>query len=481
MTARLLIFTLCFGLSGPLACAISPLNGAPPLPATTSNVSFAGYAPAPSSPITIEASSTGTGGWTAIATALTSAQPTNFGDDVQLYYFTVRVPIPADRWAPDGCTTSQTFIRMRYAQRFFIPTFDHEQVSGVHPLDCVQDEQDGGATFMQALSACASADSPVARVRAADNHGTGTYVGNMTIDDPSDLQTYACVEQVQGSLTVAGPWTLDVEMPLVQSVTGNLSIEYPRQPNQTTPIVRAPQLPALTSVGADLTLNSPHPGGGGQLVNIAYGMNALTSVGGDLGISVQSFNTSASGLGGLTQVDGDLSVVTGTGDTDGYLNALQNVDGNVFLDLGHTVAGVLGALQTVGGGFTLQDGNPVPGVLDALTSVGGDFTLGTISFNGPPSQLFFPQLGAVAGRIVLSNTSLSQANFGGTSLQATGLTVDSNGGLTGLGPANFQISGSGSIEFTNNSNLCLSTINGFLAGQPSWTGAAVLFGNDDGC
>ncbi len=477
---RLVLLTL-LSLSGPLACASAPLNGSPPIASTATQVTFSGFSPLASTPVEIEVSSTKNAGWTQIASTLSSAQATTFWDGTKMYAFSVKATVPANQWAQDSCTTSETFIRMRFSPSFFLPTFDHESISGVAPLDCLRARQLAGDGFFTAVDACNSPESPVARVRAHADHTTGTYVGNLTIDDAGDVATHGCVQAVQGDLTIAGPWTLDVAMPALQSVSGDLSVDYPRQPNETHPEVRAAQLPALTTVGADLILTSAHPGGGSQIVSMPYGMNALTTIGGDIDINVETFNTSASGFSALTHHAGNLSVVTGTGDTSGFFNALLSVDGDVYLDLGHTLVTIMGSLQTVGGDFTLLDGNPTPGVLDALASVGGDFTLGTVAFNGPPAQLFFPALADVTGRVTLDTTNLDVVNIGATPLQAGALTLTTNAGIDDLGPGDVQVIGGGSIEFINNSNLCLSTINAFLAGQLGWNGGSVISGNDDGC
>lgn len=140
-----------------------------------------------------------------------------------------------------------------------MPTFDHSSVSGVAPLDCMRAQQLAGDGFFAAADACDSPDSPLARVRANADHTTGAYLGNLVINDAGDVAAHGCVETVQGDLTIAGPWTLDVTMPVLQIVSGDLTIDYPREPNETYPEVRGAELPALTTVGANLALTSAPP------------------------------------------------------------------------------------------------------------------------------------------------------------------------------------------------------------------------------
>ncbi len=454
-------------------CLVTPSNGevhanrlAP--------VAFTGYAQAPNATVQIHAAPTASGPFTSIATTQAVSAPSEFWGGAVLYAFEEDVFVPFGLWRDAGCFEDEVFVRA-YGNGTALPTYDHPSIAAEHPGACFLREEAAGTSFYDALFICASPDSPVARIITPANNTT-THVGDVVIDDAADLAALGCVSTIDGDLTIAGPFALDVALEALATVTGDLHIEYPRDASGHA---RAADLPRLATVGGSVTLVSPAAVNTNTAI-VAFGLDALAAIGGDLLITVDGAGVDWSGLGALGTIPGALVIDGVDGDTDpGVLANLTSVAGDATIDLHTTVrAGFLARLESVGGSLDIVGGHFVPGTFADLTAVGGDFIVRADVQLIHPNQRVYPSLTHVGGRLELEHVAANGALDFGAHLASVGAFTLHDAGVTTLGVTSIRVRGAGAIVITDNAALCTSEAQAFVASQSRWFGTATIRGND---
>jgi hypothetical protein len=466
-------------LSG--ACVTTPHNG-DNLASTSSSVSLQGYGLGPSRPIGVEAATAASGPYVAVPGGTTTTSSTgspipygpNGSQTVYLYAFSVAAVIPAPRWhTVPGCATNETFVRI-HDNSYAYTTFDAGDWSA-----CLQAHGQLGDDTISAIYACHSARSPVLRL----TQGASVHVGDVVIDDPSDIAALACVETIQGSLTVTGSAPHAVSLPNLHHVTGDVTLTYTsyengpphnvtRCGNSWTALadLRTFDLGSLEIVEGNLTLTQEGQFSGGPSTQpIEFGLNGLATVGGSVSLTVQQFGGSPCGLGGLTFVPGDVTLhFLSSGDVSNDVNlllpAVQEVGGTLTIRGAYNVSGSpFGKLWRAGGLHIIRPFQNYGWRLPALTTVTGTVELEGVNLVDTPSGL------KSAGSLVLTGTGLhSLQDVGGSDLSVGSLVLQDNGVLSSLltaGASKVTLAAAGSMTFSGNTSLLGSEICAFVAFQ----------------
>ncbi len=443
---------------------------------------FRGVTLAPRATVRIDAAGAPSGPFTVITTTQSSGNPTVIGG-ATLYEFSVSIAVPDARWA-QTCTGSETFVRARGGSLVFT-TYDSALIAGVSGEECIDNEIAGATPFVFAARSCASDYGAPARLSTPEAPLSITVLGrDLRIVNPYQAEDYACLTAVDGDLAIVDPSNTDLAFPDLESVSGDLTVRYPRELGDAAS--RLVDLPALASVGGSVLLESLRPVGvnPGVLLAIGFGMPALSQIGGALSIEFEGVGAgfdSVSGLPALTTQAGDLTVRNRLTLDTGYaslLPALVEVGGNTTLALGLTCTGVLSALEAVAGDFSLEVGTLMGATsLDSLAEVGGDATLqiavpvggelpSLISVAGSlavtydtsapadPLSPYLENLGSVGGPLRVSNSFASPVP-GDAPLAVGGLELDANAGLVDLAGtlSHVSVAPTGAISFTNNPNI----------------------------
>lgn len=472
------------------ACVLSPYNGDGYAPGQAIDVS--GYWHQPNSDLFVEASPTRYGTYATVGEARTGSSAVVLDDGTEWYHYSVSVVVPPELWTGDACTGKETFIRVRGLGNVILWTFDQVAPDGKDPVDCMIEARERLGDTFQAAAACAAKEKLAARVEVPGSGAPFDHVGDVTIATQADQAQWVCLRSLEGTLSVPDSSLPLVELPVLESVSGNVELAYSRPGLKSTEKARRIWMPALTTIEGHLDLDSPAalPN---QRVTVDLGLNGLEQLEGDLGVDIPAFNVHLKGLSSLPQVGGNFSLTTGTGDTlmAGTLPNLAIVDGDAVIDLGlSTTLGVLPALQSVGGNFTHIDGGMYFQVSTSvvsypqLTEVGGNFEVINVDSRDLPHEAMFKSLQSVGGTLRYEDigpATRSAIAIGGSKLEVGGLVVEGNSALSMVGAEQFKVMGSGPIEFTTNPNLCTSSIQSFLTGQTQWTGGPAVLSGNAGC
>lgn len=486
---------LCLGpaLLG-TACVAGPYNDTE-MPSTASTVPFRGYALYPGDVITIQASASPNGPFTTVATTTTQSNGYTYPDGVTLFYFGIDLVVPDALWSGDACTGRQTYLRAEDSVGHLLPSLDEVSPTGESPYTCIQNKTRQGTGTLVAILQCDSPDSPRVRLYTAASTGPTTFTGNVTVATPIDEKYWACLEALNGDLTVPAIGPDDLALPRLQSVSGDVTVAYDRyaiggdNSQQGSNRLVAPQ---LTTITGDLVATSPLPSNGPSQPYgaVLLGLDALTTVQGDLRLQVDAANIFVNGLAALVAVGGDVIVDGGTGDASLGLLApnLNQIAGDLEVDVGNNVFALFVDLQSVQGSFRHLGGNPAAtgAATDAyrnLQTVAGALVLQDGTLQGPGTVSWLPNLSAIGGpleyRRVAGQSAVRIGAWPGLSVGS--LVIDDNPALLQLGANGVQVQSTGAIAVTNNPNLCVSTVNAFIAGQAGWTGTLTQLGNDSGC
>ncbi|MEQ9499317.1 MAG: hypothetical protein RIT81_20705 [Deltaproteobacteria bacterium] len=479
---------LCSLLLTSAACVAAPYNNTQ-VGNEQQTINFRGYWLAAGSQMQILASANPNGPFTQIATAVTGTDGYTYPDGLTVYFFEAAITVPAQYWSGDECTGRQTFLRAKNGPVWTVPSLDAIAPSGESPYTCIQTRVNNGWSTIDAVNYCKSPDSPNVRLFTGASTGPSAYIGNVTIATAADEKYWSCLETLQGNMTVSTLSPDDVSLPRLQQINGDLSVVYDRFPlTSGEEASYLFEVPNLTTITGDFVVTSPAitPGYWGR---VALGLDGLTTLQGDLQIQIDAGNVSLTGLSALNAVGGDLIFDGGTGDADmdQFATVLTQVGGDLEVDAGNNVQQLLRTLQTVGGDFRHLDGNPYAtgSATDSyrdLQSVGGDLVLQDGVVQGPGTFPLMPNLTSIGAtleyRQMNGPTSL---RVGGRGLSVGGLLVENNSALITFGGSNTSVDPTGPIQVINNPNLCVSTINAFVAGQSGWTGTLTQSGNDTGC
>lgn len=487
-------------LLGPLALLVltgcanlqSPKNGQQVCGANA-NVQFSGYIPYAGKSVQIQVATAATGPWTNVGTVTSSTTNYYTVDDVKYYSFSKSFQLSKWTSVAEGGAQLHNFVRARiYVDGDFVPnpywvsltTFDVTPPNGVTPLECMSARIQAGDTGPQANDFCASDESPVVELIAPPlttcGGCTNTVVnGNVTINSPLTAAQYVCTQTVNGSITVTDAAPEVVQLPALQSITGNVTFDYsfPITYNGSLSYRRRfIELPVLATIGGNATLDAKRWQGTKLVPN---GLDAVTSVGGDITITLYDANPNV--FGALTSHAGNLTI---QGYPNGQLDvnvatsfeALTEVTGDVLVRRFFSTNGVLNQLEVVDGKLTVGELRFYPEQsFQALESVTGDFEWNAMK-----------QLGGAWGNVVTVGGDLvftSHNSVTGLSViplanaPVHGLRIENNAALNNLTGTTFHV-GAGDIVISGNPALSQCQVNTFLAAQQAggWTGNAVVSG-----
>lgn len=466
------------------ACVSAPADDTP-LATTRSVVSFSGYDLSPSSAVELEVAPQKSGPFVQFATAQTSAQAITLQDGTKLYPWRVSSAVPS--WKPI-CGGSEAYVRARSQSGYFLLTYEGEGEGGAPSgVACVLDKLADGEPTLASMVSCASPDAPVIRLTAPSGGLPTTHSGDVTVSTQAEADLYACIEQIDGSLTIAESGELSIAMPALQQVTGDLSLAWVRDPAVSSflPQVRSIDLSALHTVGGSVV--GTYHGIAADYISFDMRLEALTSVGGD--ISLELLNTSNGDLQGFDSMlahTGNITVLGGTGDAAWYglFPSLESVTGDVHVRTGHSTYGIMGELTSITGdlwveGSLLQTGGG-SGSFPLLQTVTGDLTFTDLGTAG--AGAIVQALTSVGGVLSISDTgafleSLTLGAAAGVALH--GLTLANNANLATWDNTNWHVVGSGAISIVDNPSLPACAAEDFVAAQQAagWTGTPALAGN----
>lgn len=484
------------------SCVTTPQNGES-VANTASPVIFEGYGLTPLRRVYVEAGSSSSGPFTLVPGAASFTEllpsqtvPVGLGVSLPLYAFELSSAIPAARWQlttdADGCSLARTFVRVRDALGTY-RTFDADSPG----FACVQAQLTAGNSPQEAFELCGSDQSPVIRLSAGTR-----FVGDVVIDDASDVLALRCIEEIDGSLTVLASAPNLVSLPRLARITGNVELLYNSYRPEPDPMssyyealrcggmhavtadTRVYDVPALARVDGNLTLRQQGTFSGISTQPIELGLASITSLGGSLTIEIGQFGGSPCGLPALSKVPGDLAVV--------FVH---------FGEIDSSINGLLTTLGEVGGAFTFQGGhntfgNPMP----MLAKVGALHILK----NSPTlSGFHFPALADVTGVAELAGTGpgsnltgllragslwvhdsgyTSLEQVGGASLLLGGLELVDNDTLgalrDGTGASKVTLQPAAKLTVLDNGALSSAETCAFVAVQAAkgWSGASDLGG-----
>lgn len=490
-----------------VGCMLEPGNGEE-LASVDAAVAFNGFLPNASGSVQVRASASPSGpfvAWpgsstTASATPYFFSVPDGSGGTMQIYRWTINVAVPEASWGSetgaDGCNVKATYVRA-YTGPYNLYSFDVQSDTYPGAASCLLSEFIDGEGILTALEACRSPDSPIVRLEAP---GDTVHDGDVVITNQAQADALGCATTIDGNLTVAPPSPTTIDLPLIEHVTGDVSLSLPVEgppmgpfqeircgsavPSTVESVITRVHLPALTEVGGSVDVDAPSSGVGTTFgERIEVDLNALTTLGGDLSLSFETPAVSPCGLSSLATTGGDLSLSFAGGDVGGgsLLASLTSVDGEVAVSGGFTVIGLLGDLEHAGSLDVQSIGNPNPGsTLDALTIVDGTVYLHDLP--GVPLLTGLTQ----AGAIVLDDIGASSLGLvGSSSVQAGGLSLLANASLSDLGTvasSNVDFTASASLEIgsgvDDNPSLSAAEVCDFVAyqqGVNGWTPAGVGF------
>jgi len=340
-------------LAATSGCMLSPGNGtiidqvADPIP-------FSGALTSPNGLVTVEAGPSRSGPFASWASASTRSMTTPVpAFSTTFYPWSLRTAIPEHHFSrfplSATCQASHTFVRARTGNLTMV-TFDAP--AGLEALACLTS---AGGNLSQSLRACASPESPVVEVRVKN-----VFVGDVVIRTDADVAAHACDQVIRGSLSIPDSTLMAVSLPLLEEVTGNVSINL-RPERRTTRDgyeVRRVQLPGLVRIGRSLAYDQAAVPGTLAGETVPLGLDRVEQVGGNLSVQLGIRGVSVTGLGALTTLAGDLDLSFATPVADvgaGFLRNLRSVSGSVRAANGCSVLGLLDGLVTVGGGLHLSN------------------------------------------------------------------------------------------------------------------------------
>ncbi len=483
------------------ACVTTPGNGGH-VENTTSSVTFSGFGLSPGRRVTLEASASASGPFVPVpgVSASTSSRASSSitlarGGTVPLYDFSMSAVIPASRWhtpASTHCASAETFVRVRDGNASYL-TFDTD----ADALACIQDHINGGQAPDDALLACRSAQSPVLKLI----QGVSVHVGNVVVDDATDVAALDCIQTIEGSLTVTSTAPNVIALPRLRRVTGDVNLTYtsyapdPHPPSSSyeamrcgalryvTAEVRSYDLPSFTTVGGNITLHQEGSfSGGASTQAIDLHLNALTAVGGDVSITIGQFGGSPCGLTAIPSLPGNLTVeFSGGGEVDssitGLLSSVTTVGGTVAFLGGHNSFGNPLAAMTEAGGLHVIKRPYLSGFhFPSLTSVSGTVELDGTGPSSNPSGL------ANVGTLIVRNSWYNSLELvGGPKLSVGNLELHDNASLTALttsGASKVALAPTASFTLDNNAALPSDEVCSFVSLQSrrGWSGPSALDG-----
>ncbi|MEM7678430.1 MAG: hypothetical protein AAF449_20760, partial [Myxococcota bacterium] len=239
------------------------------------------------------------GPWTEVGTAESDANPVTASDGTEFFPFTTTVTVPTEQWDGNRCQGAITYLKVRNSVNWDLPTVNETSPNGKPFFDCFNDEMEfNGRTAISAILYCDAPDSPVTHVTVPAAGTPFDYTGSVTISTMAQADQWVCLRDLTGDLNIPSSGLEQIELPVLESVTGDASLVYDRPGLTYLEPTRTIALPALSTVGGDLNLSSP-AAAPSQIIQFRVGLDALTSVGGSVDISAHAFNTDLYGLRNL--------------------------------------------------------------------------------------------------------------------------------------------------------------------------------------
>ncbi len=312
-------------------------------------------------------------------------------------------------------------------------------------------------------------------------HPGAVVTHDVLITDPAQAHRYRFTERIEGDLRVLDGTLASIAFPALREVTGELEVASTGPvPGGSGDWLRRVELPLLETVGGRVSLRGS---GTGLPMIMDVGLPALVSVGGDVDIVADIGWVSVRGLEALTSIPGDLTLVhTGSGDTSfGVLPALDSVGGDVSIDSGFTTTSALASLRSVGGSLTWDTGNLVGASnLALLETVAGNLTLRGIETVSPETKL--GSLSHVGGALVLDDVSLADSPVIGSAVVSVGALdlVDSSVPDLFTSLASLDLRPPPFATLTGNTGFTDCQAQTFVDGHstPGVGGSIVISGND---
>ncbi len=350
------LITLCLP-----ACLFTPGNEAEVCGADA-NIGLAGYLPNASQTVTFLASTSPTGPFTVVGSAVSSSSVYRItGQD----YYGFNTSLDVTDWIELSGQLS-VYIKATTGS-FNLLTFEAQNSAGQTGIVCVADRITNlGETASQAALACDRGD-PVIRIDApivSTCSCTPTIVtGDLVVSGPRSAADARCATSVSGSLRVLDSAPSEVDLSALVSVDGDLEIHYEPPSGGGN---RDVDLIGLIAIGGDVAM-SAYRGLGSKTVDTHT--DNVTSVGGNLYFRLYDNNLDA--FPAVTSVTGDILI-------EGWSGATGNLD----------VSGgqLLPALDIVTGNLTLQGFFSTNSMFDSVTEVTGDVTINAVRFY--PTQSF---------------------------------------------------------------------------------------------
>jgi hypothetical protein len=447
-------------------CMLAPGNGSI-VQQMSDPIAFSGFTAAAGARVKLEASTDSDGPfstWQGSSTKASSVGIPWFS--YTFYEWGLTSVIPADRWADfeviPGCSMKRTFVRSRTGE---LPLITFDEPAGVAALKCMAKY---GNDITAALTNCRSADSPVVSIEAKN-----VNQGDVTITSMADVQALRCVQVIHGSLTIPDSDLWDVSLPLLERVTGNVTLFVKSELASSgganaTFNVRTFTFPALTRIGGSLAYQQPDVPATTAGWQFSLGLEALTRLGGSLSIQFGIHGISVAGLTALTSVPGNLSISFTDADVQSnlLLPNLQTVGGDVSVSGGFTVLTVLGGLQHIGGNLQVQNAclGAACKIGPSLQDVAGVVTLDGAGHGAP---LFGAMTAASGGLSLHAMSTTPIGTAGADTVQLGALTILDSPGWISL-PNNWRLASTAPVTI-HDTGLATADICTFLAAQPDYT------------
>ncbi|MBX7079911.1 MAG: hypothetical protein K1X88_12025 [Nannocystaceae bacterium] len=454
---------------------------------------FAGQVSSPGQLVELEAGPTAAGPFSAWPGASTNASnagvPLPLGDrgELWLYPWQLETTIPAPLWGiglgPARCEREETYVRVT-ANGTPLITFAAAHGGQPDGVQCLHDALASTGDLVHSLANCASSSDTVRLEVAPPPH-----VGDVVIENLEQADALACVQVIEGSLSVAPTLPATLTLPNLREVTGDVTLALPAVPYAPPKVdvrcgalaslyaeIAEVALPELHTIGGDLTIvqtASGIPTTPGEPVEL--GLPALREVGGDVDISFEIPAVAPCGISALEQLDGDLRLTYATADVSGsLLSSLASVAGQVEISGGYSVLNQLPALVEAGS-LWLHDtarwvGNSS---LDALARVDGDVVIESLGHEGP----LLPSLWRAGALALVQVDVVALAELGDAPLVLDGLSLQSNTALVDLLGA-VALQPDAPLSLADNPALDAAAVCSLVDEQAAlgWVGAASLGG-----
>lgn len=471
-----------------MACMVSPTDGTE-VCGTDAVITFRGYTLSPNETVELQASSDGRRFTTFATTATTTRRKTIAGTTVYPWTRSVQVPSWASHRRGYG-----SFVRSRTVDSELF-TFDSVLPAGKTPEGCITELVDSGMAPADALSACASANTPIVTLEAplrSTCRCPTSHNGDVVIANAKDAALWSCLQTLNGNLSVLSSAPSTVDLTALQVVQGALSLNY----TTNGVVARSINLPVLQQVWDDLTIDGTVSTG-----PVALGLPALNWAVGNVFINLENTGPSRVVVTGLD----DFFVVPSQYSLS--LTSHGAFDSTNFMPSFHSTETI--SVQSTG--LNPSVGLPLrPPNLELAITLEVEYPPGLPpypSFEHKQSVLFpqlktasylhiqndpfyaatspymvervYPKLASV-GILRLDGTQLANLDIGANGMQVGMLELKNNPSLVSLDGGAFSLANYAAINITNNPALRECLVSSYFTALATWghTGTRTSAGNN---